>query len=100
MTADMGFHQAAPEAVFAREVQKMRDERVKPLEQLTLEPFERGESLILSIIFIDMADAAVLCRPLYRDRKICSLHDLMAVRKMCSLFFSPRAVLITADGLK
>lgn len=27
---------AAPEAVFAREVQKMRDERMKPLEQLTL----------------------------------------------------------------
>lgn len=27
---------AAPEAVFAREVQKMRDERIKPLEQLTL----------------------------------------------------------------
>lgn len=35
---------AAPEAVFAREVGKMREERIKPLEQLTLEPFERGES--------------------------------------------------------
>lgn len=35
---------AAPEAVFAREVQKMKEERIKPLEQLTLEPFERGES--------------------------------------------------------
>jgi rRNA 2'-O-methyltransferase fibrillarin len=34
---------AAPEAVFAREVQKMREERLKPLEQLTLEPFERGK---------------------------------------------------------
>ena len=34
---------AAPEAVFAREVQKLREERFKPLEQLTLEPFERGE---------------------------------------------------------
>ncbi len=34
---------AAPEAVFAREVQKLRDERIKPLEQLTLEPFERGK---------------------------------------------------------
>lgn len=33
---------AAPEAVFAREVQKLREERFKPLEQLTLEPFERG----------------------------------------------------------
>ena len=35
---------AAPEAVFAREVQKLREERIKPLEQLTLEPFERGET--------------------------------------------------------
>ena len=34
---------AAPEAVFAREVTKMREERIKPLEQLTLEPFERGK---------------------------------------------------------
>ena len=34
---------AAPEAVFTREVQKMREERIKPLEQLTLEPFERGK---------------------------------------------------------
>lgn len=39
---------AAPEAVFAREVQKMREERMKPLEQLTLEVcltlFERSLS--------------------------------------------------------
>lgn len=38
---------AAPEAVFAREVQKMKDERFKPIEQLTLEPFERGKSAVL-----------------------------------------------------
>lgn len=30
---------AAPEAVFAREVQKLREERIKPLEQLTLGMF-------------------------------------------------------------
>lgn len=36
---------AAPEAVFAREVQKMREERLKPLEQLTLEPFERDHAV-------------------------------------------------------
>jgi len=29
--------------VFAREVQKMKEEKIKPMEQLTLEPFERGE---------------------------------------------------------
>ncbi|KAI9825535.1 MAG: Small subunit processome complex component [Sarea resinae] len=38
---------AAPEAVFAREVQKMRDDRIKPLEQLTLEPFERDHCIVV-----------------------------------------------------
>ncbi|KAK3711843.1 Small subunit processome complex component [Vermiconidia calcicola] len=31
---------AAPEAVFAKEVVKLRDERIKPKEQFTLEPTE------------------------------------------------------------
>ena len=34
---------AAPEAVFANEVNKLKTERIKPKVQLTLEPFERGE---------------------------------------------------------
>ena len=34
---------APAEQVFAREVQKMKEERIKPFEQVTLEPFERGE---------------------------------------------------------
>ena len=34
---------APPEVVFANEVKKLRDERIKPKVQLTLEPFERGE---------------------------------------------------------
>ncbi|KAI5810250.1 fibrillarin [Peziza echinospora] len=38
---------AAPEAVFAREVEKMREERIKPLEQLTLEPFERDHCMVV-----------------------------------------------------
>ncbi|KAL8908272.1 MAG: hypothetical protein Q9207_000893 [Kuettlingeria erythrocarpa] len=38
---------AAPEAVFAREVGKMREERIKPLEQLTLEPFERDHCIVV-----------------------------------------------------
>ncbi|MCJ1460494.1 Small subunit processome complex component [Mycoblastus sanguinarius] len=37
---------AAPEAVFAREVQKMKEERIKPIEQLTLEPFERDHCIV------------------------------------------------------
>ncbi|KAF2396280.1 Fibrillarin [Trichodelitschia bisporula] len=40
---------AAPEAVFAREVEKMRAERIKPKEQLTLEPFERDHAMVCGI---------------------------------------------------
>ncbi|KAF2087109.1 Fibrillarin [Saccharata proteae CBS 121410] len=40
---------AAPEAVFAREVQKLRDERIKPKEQLTLEPFERDHAMVCGV---------------------------------------------------
>lgn len=34
------------ETVFAREVQKLREERIKPLEQLTLEPYERDHCIV------------------------------------------------------
>ena len=40
---------AKPEVVFAREVQKMRDERIKPKEQLTLEPFERDHCVVAGV---------------------------------------------------
>ncbi|KAI5308600.1 Small subunit processome complex component, partial [Ascosphaera atra] len=40
---------AKPEVVFAKEVQKMRDERIKPREQLTLEPFERDHCIVAGI---------------------------------------------------
>jgi len=40
---------AAPEAVFAREVAKMKEERIKPKEQLTLEPFERDHAMVAGI---------------------------------------------------
>ena len=35
------------ETVFAREVQKLREERIKPLEQLTLEPYERDHCIVI-----------------------------------------------------
>lgn len=35
------------ETVFAREVQKLREERIKPLEQLTLEPYERDHCVVI-----------------------------------------------------
>ena len=37
---------AAPEAVFAREVQKMREERIKPLEQLTLGMLHSSQAVV------------------------------------------------------
>jgi len=40
---------AAPEAVFAREVEKLRTERIKPKEQLTLEPYERDHAMVVGV---------------------------------------------------
>ncbi|ORY13832.1 Fibrillarin [Clohesyomyces aquaticus] len=40
---------AAPEAVFAMEVNKLREQRIKPKEQLTLEPFERDHAMVCGI---------------------------------------------------
>ncbi|PSN75045.1 Fibrillarin [Corynespora cassiicola Philippines] len=40
---------AAPEAVFASEVQKLREMGIKPKEQLTLEPFERDHAMVAGI---------------------------------------------------
>jgi len=40
---------APPEQVFAREVQILREERIKPKEQLTLEPFERDHAMVVGI---------------------------------------------------
>jgi rRNA 2'-O-methyltransferase fibrillarin len=35
--------------VFAKEVKKMQEEKIKPLEQLTLEPYERDHALVVGI---------------------------------------------------
>merc|ERR1711893_253750 len=39
---------AAPEAVFRREISKLQAENFKPLEQLTLEPYERDHAVVIS----------------------------------------------------
>jgi rRNA 2'-O-methyltransferase fibrillarin len=38
---------AAPEAVFAEEVNKLRNEKIKPREQITLEPYERDHAVVV-----------------------------------------------------
>merc|ERR1712207_59885 len=40
---------AAPEAVFASEVDKLRKDGVKPKEQLTLEPYHRDHALVTGV---------------------------------------------------
>ena len=40
---------AEPAAVFAGEVQKLRSEKLKPQEQLTLEPYERDHAVVVGI---------------------------------------------------
>lgn len=38
---------AQPEAVFAAEVTKLREEKIKPQEQITLEPYERDHAVVV-----------------------------------------------------
>ncbi|PCH37810.1 Fibrillarin [Wolfiporia cocos MD-104 SS10] len=40
---------APPETVFAREVQFLRDNKFKPLEQVTLEPYERDHAMVSAV---------------------------------------------------
>jgi rRNA 2'-O-methyltransferase fibrillarin len=40
---------AKPEAVFAAEVKKLQADKLKPLEQLTLEPYERDHAVVCGI---------------------------------------------------
>lgn len=39
---------AAPEAVFRREVTKLQEENFRPLEQITLEPYERDHAVVIA----------------------------------------------------
>lgn len=40
---------AAPEAVFAAEVEKLRQEKCKPKEQLTLEPYQKDHAVVIGV---------------------------------------------------
>jgi len=40
---------ASPEAVFAAEVKKLQSEKLKPKEQLTLEPYERDHAVVVGV---------------------------------------------------
>mmetsp|Transcript_13793 Transcript_13793/g.16554 ORF Transcript_13793/g.16554 Transcript_13793/m.16554 type:complete len:95 (-) Transcript_13793:115-399(-) len=38
---------AAPEAVFASEIEKLKKDKLKPKEQLTLEPYHRDHAVVI-----------------------------------------------------
>ena len=40
---------ATPEAVFATEVKKLQSEKLKPKEQLTVEPYERDHAVVVGV---------------------------------------------------
>lgn len=40
---------AEPEAVFAGEINKLKGEKIKPQEQLTLEPYERDHAVVVGV---------------------------------------------------
>lgn len=40
---------ATPEAVFAAEIKKLQEEKLKPQEQITLEPYERDHAVVVGI---------------------------------------------------
>ena len=46
---DEGLSDADIEKVIAREVKKLQEERIKPQEQLTLEPYERDHALVVGV---------------------------------------------------
>jgi rRNA 2'-O-methyltransferase fibrillarin len=40
---------ATPEKVFAAEIEKMKGEKMRPQEQLTLEPYERDHAVVVGV---------------------------------------------------
>jgi len=51
---------AAAEAVFASEVEKLKKEKIKPQEQITLEPYERDHAVVTGI-YRSVAFAVFYC---------------------------------------
>jgi fibrillarin-like rRNA methylase len=45
---------APPDTVFAREIQKLKENHLKPLEQVTLEPYERDHAMVSGGCFLPL----------------------------------------------
>jgi rRNA 2'-O-methyltransferase fibrillarin len=86
---------AAPEAVFAREVQKLREERIKPLEQLTLGmrfPF-------ISAAETDFCHRTLRERSLHRRRSLHSCCPIDTLNRFAFLSHNAKRVSATSDDL-
>jgi len=49
---------APPETIFASEVQKLKENQFKPLEQVTLEPYERDHAMVSGEFSIPPPDSS------------------------------------------
>lgn len=49
----------APETVFAREVQILREQKFKPIEQVTLEPYERDHAMVVGMYTFPLGTLSV-----------------------------------------
>ncbi len=74
---------AAPEAVFAREVVKLREERIKPLEQLTL---GKLAPLIFNLLFLTIC-RTLRERPLHCCRPLRSLNIIDTIPRRFPVLF-------------
>ena len=59
---------AAPETIFAAEVEKLKESQFKPLEQVTLEPYERDHAMVSGMSGCDY----ISCCPLTCTEKPCT----------------------------
>ena len=87
---------AAPEAVFAREVQKLRDERIKPLEQLTL-----GTSTSFALLpqTLTLSPRTLRERSLYRCRSLRSFCPIDTPRWFSFPSHNAQRISGTSDDL-
>ncbi len=62
---------AAPATVFAREVQYLRENKFKPIEQVTLEPYERDHAMVVGAwLSLDMVFAWQLMTSFLFDSRV------------------------------
>lgn len=72
---------AAPEAVFAKELKRLKEENFKPLEQITLEPYERDHAVVRARATAARATAARVCPPCALRARALTCSRLLLARR-------------------